>query len=400
MIPAMDPPPPPVCDRLLVHYGEIGTKGGNRRQFEETLGRNLAGALRGASVGQFRRESGRLAARLLSEADVERILARAVEVPGVAWCAPAMTVRSDLDEIRAAVLAFAAPHAGTTFRIDAQRADKTFPLDSVALNRALGAAVVEASGRKVSLAAAERRYGVEVDRGHTYVYADRREGPGGLPVGSEGEVVALLSGGLDSPVAAWRMMLRGCNVHLVHFLNRTVSTNRVDEKIDALARRLAAWHGPIRLTVLPFEAAQREIVMVVPAEYRMLAYRRMMFRIAEAIRTERKALGFVTGDSVGQVASQTLENLAVIHEVARAPVYSPLCGMNKVEITATARRIGTYEISILPHEDCCSFLVARHPATRATLEEVRAVERFDADALVKAVLAERMDRTFDPRPPL
>jgi thiamine biosynthesis protein ThiI len=152
--------------------------------------------------------------------------------------------------------------------------------------------------------------------------------------------------------------------------------------------------------VLPFEEAQREIVMVVPAEYRMLVYRRMMFRIAEAIRAEHKALGFVTGDSIGQVASQTLENLAVIHEAARAPVYSPLCGMNKVEITAAARRIGTYEISILPHEDCCSFLVARHPATRATMEEVRAVERFDADALAAAVLAERQDRAFDPRPPV
>ena len=339
-------------------------------------------------------------AKLRPEADGPATAARAAEIPGVAWCAPVRTVRSDLEAIRAAVLEMAAGHAGTSFRIATQRTDKDFPLDSPAVNREIGGAVVAASGRPVSLDAPETTYGVEIDRNRTYVYCDRREGPGGLPVGCEGTLVALLSGGLDSPVAAWRMMVRGCRIHLVHFLNRSVSTNQVAEKIEALAQRLSLFHGPLPLTMLPFTEAQREIVMVVPAEVRMIVYRRMMFRIAERIRAENRALGFVTGDSVGQVASQTLENLAVIHAAAKWPVYSPLSGSNKSEITALARKIGTYETSILPHEDCCSFLVARHPATKADLAEVEAMERFDADALVAKVLAERTDRVFDPRPTL
>jgi thiamine biosynthesis protein ThiI len=368
--------------------------------FEEVLCRNLAGALRDSVTGGFGRESGRLTARLAPGADPGAAAARAAMIPGVAWCAPARTVRSDLEVIREAVLAAALSHGDGAFRIDARRTDKSFPLDSPAINATLGATVVSATGRPVSLRAAVHTYGVEVDRQRSYVFTERLEGPGGLPVGCEGELVALVSGGLDSPVAAWRMMVRGCRIHLVHFLNRSVSTNRVVEKIEALAARLSLYHGPLPLTFVPFDEAQREIVMVVPAEIRMIVYRRMMFRIAELIRAEHRAMGFVTGDSVGQVASQTLENLAVIRAAAEWPVYSPLCGLSKSEITEMARGIGTYEISILPHEDCCSFLVARHPETKADRGAVEALERFDAPALAARVFAGRESRTVDPRPPI
>ncbi len=211
-----------------------------------------------------------------------------------------------------------------------------------------------------------------------------------------GTLVALVSGGIDSPVAAWRMMLRGCRIHLVHFLNRSVNTRGVEEKIRALATRLALFHGPIRLSVVPFDDLQREIVMVVPAKLRMIVYRRAMFRIAAAIREEVGALGYVTGDSVGQVASQTLENLRVIQDAADHPVYAPLAGMSKREITDEAKRIGTYEISILPHEDCCSFLVAKHPETRADLDRVRAAEHFDLEAGVRAALAAAVHERVPP----
>jgi thiamine biosynthesis protein ThiI len=395
MIPSMASRPAPPCDRLLVHYAEIGTKGGNRPMFEATLGRNLDGALRGFLAGWFGRESGRLTARLGPGADAGAASARAAMLPGVAWCAPVRTVPSDLDAIREAVLALALSHDEGPFRIEARRTDKAFPLDSPAINAALGAAVVEATGRPVSLGAPRHTYGVEVDRRRSYVFGDRHEGPGGLPVGCEGELVALVSGGLDSPVAAWRMMVRGCRIHLVHFLNRSVATNRVVDKIEALAARLSVFHGPLPLTFIPFDEAQREIVMVVPSEIRMIVYRRMMLRIAELLRAERRAMGFVTGDSVGQVASQTLENLAVINAVARWPVFAPLCGLNKSEITGMARRIGTYETSILPHEDCCSFLVARHPETRAELAAVEAMERFDAATLAARLFAGREERLFD-----
>ena len=217
-----------------------------------------------------------------------------------------------------------------------------------------------------------------------------------MPVGSEGLLVSLVSGGIDSPVAAFSMMVRGCRIHLVHFLNRSVATNRVVEKIDALAERLCLFHGPLDLTIVPFEGLQREIVMVVPAKYRMIVYRRTMFWIAEAIREKTGALGFVTGDSVGQVASQTLENLRVIHDAADWPVYSPLCGTSKDRITNMAKRIGTYETSIIPHEDCCSFLVAKHPETRARLEDVRRLEVFEIEEGVRQALEGAERRTFRP----
>jgi thiamine biosynthesis protein ThiI len=373
-------------DRVLVHYSEIGIKGGNRPAFEARLRRNLDGAVRGLGAGKMRRESGRLTAPLDRDADVEAMLRRIVQVPGVAWCAPARVVESDVEAISRVAVEMAVAHPESKFRIRTRRSDKSFPLDSLAVNRQVGAAVVEATGRGVSLDHADYEYGVEIDKGRTYVYWDRREGPGGLPVGSEGLLVALVSGGIDSPVAAYAMMVRGCRIHLVHFLNRSVTTRRVVDKVTALAEHLSLFHGPIDLSIVPFEGLQREIVMVVPAKHRMIVYRRMMFRIAELVREEVGGYGFVTGDSVGQVASQTLENLRVIHDAADWPVYSPLCGMTKTQITDLARKIGTYKTSIIPHEDCCSFLVAKHPETRAVLEEVRAMERFDVEAGVRQAL--------------
>lgn len=384
----MTPESGPRYERLLVHYAEIGTKGGNRAFFERRLAGNLGGALRPLGIAKFRREPGRLTGEIPEGADVEAILARGAGLPGVAWLAPAERVDATIEAIEEAAVRQAANHGDAVFRVETRRTDKRFPMDSLEVNRRVGARIVEASGRKVSLGAPEVTYGVEIDRDRAYVFSDRREGPGGLPVGSEGELVALISGGIDSPVAAYLMLLRGCRVRLVHFLNRSVSTNRVVEKVRDLAAKLALYHGPITLSVVPFEELQREIVMVVPDRYRMIVYRRAMFRIAERIRAAAGAFGFVTGDSVGQVASQTLENLRVIHDAADWPVYSPLAGMSKREITDRSKAIDTYEISIRPHEDCCSFMVAKHPETKARLEDVLGVEekvRFEAG--IEAALA-------------
>ena len=383
-------------DRIVAHYAEIGTKGGNRAWFERHLAKNLERALRGTGAGKFRREPGRLTADLAPDADVERVLERGAMVPGVAWLAPARTVAADLDTITEVVLEMASAHAGTVFRVDTRRSHKQFPHDSLAVNRHVGAAIVVAMDRPVSLGAPEFRYCVEIDKERACVHWDRREGVGGLPVGSEAPLVAMLSGGIDSPVAAWQMIVRGCRIRPVHFLNRSVSTNRVVEKIRDLTARLALFHGPIDLTVVPFDELQREIVMVVPAKLRMIVYRRAMFRIAEQIREAAGALGFVTGDSVGQVASQTLENLRAIHDAADYPVYSPLAGMSKLGITELARKIGTYEISIRPHEDCCSFMVAKHPETRARLEDVVAAEsKVQMERGVAAALAAAESHRID-----
>jgi thiamine biosynthesis protein ThiI len=398
MIAGMSPESTPEYNRILVHYAEIGTKGGNRAMFEACLKKNLAGAARGLGVGTFRREPGRLTVDILDPSRLEEALGRLVQVPGVAWVAPAVRVDPDVEQISLVAVAMAVNHPESRFRVDTRRTDKSFPMDSLAVNRQVGADIVQATARRVSLAEPDYNYGVQIDKSRAYVAWDRREGPGGLPVGSEAPLVALLSGGLDSPVAAYRMLTRGCRIHLVHFLNRTVGTNRVVDKINDLADRLSLYHGPIYLSVVPFEALQREIVMVVPAKFRMIVYRRAMFRIAERIREEIGGYGFVTGDSVGQVASQTLENLAVIRDAADYPVYSPLAGTSKKDIVDLAKEIGTYEISIRPHEDCCSFMVAKHPATKARLGEIRAVEQFDMEAGVTEALEGREVHRFAPWP--
>jgi len=389
----------PPADRILVHYAEIGTKGGNRKMFEKCLMRNLDDAGAGLGLGDFRREPGRVSASVGDPERVPEIIDRLRMIPGVAWLAPAVALKPDLERITAVAVARAVEHPDSVFRVDTRRTDKTFPMDSLAVNRHVGAAIVAATGRTVNLRDPEYTYSVEIDKKRAYVVWDRQEGFGGLPVGCEGTLVSLLSGGIDSPVSAFAMMRRGCRVHLAHFLNRSLSSNRVVEKIHDIAQRLSWFHGPIDLSVVPFGELQREIVMVVPAKYRMIVYRRAMFRIAELIRADLGALGFVTGDSVGQVASQTLENLHVIREAAEYPIYSPLAGTSKLEIVNLAKKIGTFEISIRPHEDCCSFMVAKHPATKARLGEVRAVEQFDMEAGAAAAFAGRETIRFAPPRP-
>ncbi|MEN8148937.1 MAG: tRNA uracil 4-sulfurtransferase ThiI [Planctomycetota bacterium] len=381
-----------------MHYAEIGTKGGNRKMFEKRLMANLDHAATGLGLGPFHRQPGRVAADVTDPAKVEDALERLALIPGIAWLAPAVVTEPDIDAITKVAVDMAVAHPDSVFRVQTRRTFKQFPMDSLAVNRHVGAAIVQATGRSVSLGNPDYTYLVEIDKRRASVVSDRREGFGGLPVGSEGTLVALLSGGLDSPVAAFAMMRRGCRIRLLHFLNRSLGKNRVVEKIRDLADRLSYFHGPIDLTVVPFDDLQREIVMVVPDKYRMIVYRRAMFRIAELVRREAKALGFVTGDSVGQVASQTLENLRVIHEASDFPVYSPLAGTSKLEIVNLSKAIGTYEISIRPHDDCCSFMVAKHPATRARLGEIRGVEKFDMDAGALAAFEGRETIRFDPRP--
>ena len=215
-------------------------------------------------------------------------------------------------------------------------------------------------------------------------------GAGGLPVGSTTNLLSFLSGGLDSPVATWMMLRRGARITGVHFHNRSLQGQAVLEKIEDLATTLAWSAGRFPLLVVPFESCQRAIVGTVPAEFRMIVYRRAMFRIASVLAEREKALGYVTGDSLGQVASQTAENIRTIHAAADLPVYAPLIGSDKIEIINRARQIGTYRTSVRPHDDCCSFLVAKHPAVRSTIEEV---EEMEAPVPWDAVIEEAIEKT-------
>jgi thiamine biosynthesis protein ThiI len=357
---------------VVVHYAEIALKGGNRAWFESRLRDDLAARLRTFPGARIRRERGRLVIALDGPAPAA-LLDRVARTPGVAWFSAAEEIPRTIEAIEAAVVARAREGSGT-FRVSTKRSDKTFPLNSMEVDRRVGAAVVVATGRKVDLHHPGTDLGVEIAAKGAYVFAERREGPGGLPAGTAGRVVALISGGLDSPVAAWRMIRRGCRVLGVHFLNASQGTAGVSEKLDLLGAALASWQGRFVMRVVPFEALQRAIVAAVPSDHRMIVYRRTMLRLAERVMAAEGARAIVTGDSVGQVASQTLDNLAAAYAAVRGPILSPLAGSEKRDVIDEAKRIGTYEASILPHADCCSFLLAEHPVTRAKLADVEGME--------------------------
>jgi thiamine biosynthesis protein ThiI len=275
--------------------------------------------------------------------------------------------------------------------VTARRAYKTFPLTSPQLNEILGTFVLERFPARVDLKNPELTLFVDILPKEAFIYLEKVRGPGGLPVGVAGRVIALLSGGIDSPVAAYRMMRRGCQVSFVHFHGAPFLDRRTQEKTREIVKLLTRYQYTSRLYLVPFGEVQQEVVVNTPAPYRVLLYRRLMARIAEHLASLEGAKALVTGESLGQVASQTLENLTVIEEAVKLPLLRPLIGMDKEEITEQAKEIGTYEISIQPDQDCCTLFVPRHPATRATMDDIgRAEMTLDLDRLVKAG-AERTD---------
>ena len=356
---------------VVIHYGEIGIKKGNRPFFEKALARNIRRKLPGEKL---KRAYGRFVMELNEGSDADKIASALCSTFGIANFAFALRAELNLDDIIAKAVAVAAQSDAGTFRISASRADKNFPLTSVQVNEVVGSAVADL-GKKVDLKSPQLCIGIEITGRAAYVYSEACQGLGGLPVGSSGKVVALVSGGIDSPVASWLAMKRGCKCVLVHFHNYTLYQESLRKKIAQLAGRLAEFNGRTKLLIVPFADIQKEIIAKVPAEYRMLAYRRAMLRIAEAIREKENAKAFVTGDSLAQVASQTLENLDVIYAAAQRPVIAPLIGYDKKDIIRLAEKIGTYGTSILPYEDCCSAFVAEHPATKARREELEEFEK-------------------------
>ncbi|MBI1845808.1 MAG: tRNA 4-thiouridine(8) synthase ThiI [Candidatus Rokubacteria bacterium] len=360
---------------VIVHYHEVSLKGGNRPLFLRRLVQNLERAT--SDLGRVRAQqlTGRIALDLEDHPRPEAVLGRVTRVCGVASAALAYRVPSTLEAMKAVVRRVVEGRSFPSFRISARRAFKTYPMTSVELNRALGALVVEATGARVDLHAPALTVHVEVLPAETFVYLDRVAGPGGLPVGASGTVTALLSGGIDSPVAAWRMMKRGCRVVFVHFHSVPYLPATSQDKARALVGRLTEWQYRSQLLLTPLGEIQREVVLSVPPPARVVVYRRMMVRIAEALARQTGGQALVTGESLGQVASQTLANIARTDEVAETmPILRPLIGMDKLEITAEAQRLGTFEISIEPDADCCSLFVPRHPATRISPEEIVAIE--------------------------
>jgi thiamine biosynthesis protein ThiI len=380
---------------VVLHYHEISLKRGNRPLFLRHLRRNVARAVADLGPVTARQRPGRLVLDLDGHPQPEMVRDRLQRVCGVASVALGYRVPSTLEAMRGVIGRLVEGREFRTFRITARRAFKTYPLTSVELNRALGAFVLERVAPRVDLERPEVEIVVEVLPDEAFVSLDRRPGPGGLPVGSSGTVAALLSGGIDSPVAAWRLMKRGCRVVFVHFHSVPYLPDTSQAKARALVERLTQWQYDSRLHLVPFGEIQREVVLSVPGPARVVVYRRLMVRIAEAIARREGALALTTGESLGQVASQTLENIAAIDAVAAGPILRPLIGMDKLEITAEAQRLATFEISIEPDADCCTLFVPKHPATRMRVAEAEAAEaRLDVARLVEAGTAGAMLETF------
>jgi tRNA uracil 4-sulfurtransferase len=370
---------------MLVHYHELGLKRGNRPLFLRHLARNLRRATGDLGPAGLRQVSGRILLELDEHPDPAAVRDRVRRVCGVSSAALAYRVASTVEAMKGAVAALVDGRSFASFRISARRAFKTYPMTSVELNRELGAFVLERVATRVDLRRPELEIHVEVMPAETFVYVEPEPGPGGLPVGASGTVAALLSGGIDSPVAAWRMMKRGCRVVFVHFHSVPYLPPTSQEKARALVERLTQWQYDSTLLLVPFGEIQREVVLTVPPPARVVVYRRLMIRIGEALARKHGALALATGESLGQVASQTLSNIARIDEAATMPILRPLIGMDKLEITEQARGLGTFEISIEPDADCCTLFVPKHPATRMSEHEVAAVEsRLDVARLVSA----------------
>ena len=376
---------------ILIHYGEIGLKGKNRITFENRLQRNVQRAL-GGRVEWVRREYGRIIAQEGEDVDYQEITGILQRIPGIENFSFARMTPLDMGEIIKAALALAGDSSFSSFKIAAKRGNKSFPHTSMQVNEIVGEVLQKELNKRVDLEKPDLTVFIEISTRHAYVYATKFYGIGGLPTGSEGKVVSLLSGGIDSPVASWMMMKRGCEVVFLHFYNEDLVG--APKKIEELISHLTSFQLSSKAYFIPFGEFQREVIRCIPARFRMVVYRRFMTKIADAVAQKEGAQGVVTGDSVGQVASQTLENIHCIHAASSMPVFSPLIGLNKKEIVELAQTIGTYDISIKPYDDCCSFMVAKHPVVRAHLDEIEELEeKLTSDA--RECIAHADIRTFN-----
>ena len=372
---------------IVIHYNELGLKKGNRDYFENRLCLNINNVLENCGAERARRISGRILVRVGPDTEINEIKKRLSRVFGIAYFAEAWSSAQAVEELEKNAWSLIEGRNFGSFRIDARRADKSFPHTSVEINQRVGAYVKERSGARVDLEDAQLTCWIEVVEKYALLYLERLEGPGGLPVGTSGKVVVLLSGGIDSPVAAWRMIKRGCTAVFVHFNSFPYTNKESQEKVRQIAALLAEYQLRSKIYFIPFAEIQRHIMVDTPIETRVILYRRYMLRLAQQVAWREKVRVLVTGDSVGQVASQTIENIDVISRAVQMPILRPLIGDDKIEIVEIARRIGTYDISIQPDQDCCSLFVPKHPETKAKLTEIEASEsRLDVVETMKLAM--------------
>lgn len=386
----------------IVHYHELALKGRNRDFFEQRLVDNIRTALKDLGVKRIEILRSRIRVVLPDQVTDQAVRERLTRVFGIAnfslsHAVPLDLANANLDDLVKGIGEAVRHRSFNTFRVTAKRADKRLTLTSMDVERAVGKYVCELTGKKVNLTHPDLTVYVELLARDAFYSLEKIRGPGGMPVGVSGKVACLISGGIDSPVAAYRMMKRGCNAVFVHFSGRPLVSRASEEKVRELVQTLTVHQYHSRLYVVPFGEIQREIVAHAPAPYRVVLYRRLMVRIAGELAQREYCWGLVTGDSLGQVASQTPENLSVIEEAAELPMLRPLIGMDKIEITDQAEMIGTFTTSIEPDQDCCSLFTPPHPSTKTRIDDIRKVERsFDIGALVKLGIekAELSEFTF------
>lgn len=374
----------------LVHYHEVGLKGRNRASFEHRLLSNMEAALVAFELKEVCRISGHLLVVFENADDLEPAADILLQVPGVARVSRGWRCAREPEEYnRCAELAMMDCGEFESFKVVARRSNTDYPIDSMQLNQLVGAHLCAfAPDKKVKMKDPDVKVHVEIIQGSAYVFSRSDRGIGGLPVGSAGKVVSLMSGGIDSPVATWKLMKRGAVIVGVHFSGAPVTDDASEYIVDDIAHALAPAGGIGRIYTVPFGTYQKAIASECPPPLRIVLYRRLMFRVAQGIARIERAKALVTGESLGQVASQTLENIAAVNAVVDIPVLRPLIGSDKLEIIDVAKRIGTFEISSRPADDCCTLFMPRSPETHARIVDCeRAEQDVPIDAWVEEILS-------------
>ncbi|WP_010678435.1 tRNA uracil 4-sulfurtransferase ThiI [Bacillus timonensis] len=385
-------------DHILIRFGEITTKGRNRNLFINKLVNNIARKLTKFEGLKYEKTRDRIYIRLNGEPheEINEVLKNII---GIQSFSLALKVESEIEKIKDGVLtAFKQlEHEGKSFKISARRSDKNFPCDSNQLNHELGGHILKNTrGVYVNVHTPDINIRVEVRKEATYITFKDERGLGGLPVGSSGKAMLMLSGGLDSPVAGYLSMNRGLTLEAVHFHSPPYTSDRARQKVIDLAQQLTEFSGTIKLHIVPFTEIQTTIQRQIPENYTLISTRRMMLRITDEIRRRRNALAIITGESLGQVASQTLESMHVINNVTNTPIIRPLVTVDKFDIINLAKKINTHDISIRPYEDCCTIFTPAAPKTRPKLEKVTHYESYtDFESLIEKAVNETEVLTID-----
>ena len=362
----------------VIHYGEIGLKGKNKAYFVKKLLENVKRACQSFKTEIFP-EHDKIILGFSSQRETEEIKEVLKRIPGISYFAVGREASLKQEDILKAIFLLLEKEKFSTFKVNTRRSNKKFQPNSQQLNELLGEKISLKKKKKVKLENPDQTVFVEIGERKALVYLKKIQGIGGLPVGSSGKAIVSLSGGIDSPVASYLAMKRGLEVVFVHLFHPSVQEKNSFSKMKKIVGELKKFQGKAKIYFVPFKEIQKLVIANIPSCWRMIVYRRFMMRIANEIAKKEKAGGIVTGDSLGQVASQTLENLNCIYQVSRLPVLPPLIGMDKVEIVNLARKIGTYNHSIIPYQDCCSFLVAKHPETKGNIGKIESLEKLIPD---------------------